>query len=98
MMNPHLCTVTLSRRAVPGLRNYRLETVADHFAISIPDRHRAGSDALATAQVFIRILARLEEHGVRDLAAARLFESPELREKDVDSSRQPQLLPLVAGF
>ncbi len=99
MMNPHLCTVTLSRRAVPGLRNYRLETVADHFAISIDDRHRAGSDALATAEVFIRILARLEEHGVRDLAAARLFESPEFKSKEqLDSRRQPQLLPLVAGF
>lgn len=98
MMNPHLCTVTLSRRAVPGLRNYRLETVADHFAISIDDRHRAGSDALATAEVFIRILARLEEHGVRDLAAVRLFESPELKDKEIDSRRQPQFLPLVAGF
>lgn len=98
MMNPHLCTVTLSRRALPGLRNYRLETVADHFAISICDRHRAGSDALATAEVFIRILARLEQHGVRDLAAARLFESPELKDKEIESHRQPQLLPLVAGF
>jgi DNA polymerase III epsilon subunit-like protein len=98
MMNPHLCTVTLSRRAVPGLRNYRLETVADHFAISICDRHRAGSDALATAEVFIRILARLEEHGVRDLAAARLFESPELKDKAVAAGRQPLLVPLVSGF
>ena len=63
MMNPHLCTVTLSRRAVPGLANYRLETVADHFSIPIFDRHRAGSDALATAEVFLRILARLEDYG-----------------------------------
>ncbi|HEV7473517.1 MAG TPA: exonuclease domain-containing protein, partial [Pyrinomonadaceae bacterium] len=55
MINPHLCTVTLSRRAVPGLANYRLDTVADHFSISIVDRHRAGSDALATAEVFLRM-------------------------------------------
>jgi DNA polymerase III epsilon subunit-like protein len=76
MINPHLCTVTLSRRVVPGLANYRLDTVADHFSISIVDRHRAGSDALATAEVFIQILALLEEHGVLDLATARSFESP----------------------
>jgi DNA polymerase III epsilon subunit family exonuclease len=76
MINPHLCTVTLSRRVLPGLANYRLETVAEHFSISIVDRHRAGSDALATAEVFIRILALLEENGVRDLATARSFESP----------------------
>jgi DNA polymerase III epsilon subunit family exonuclease len=95
MMNPHLCTVTLSRRAVPGLANYRLETVADHFSIPILDRHRAGSDALATAEVFLKILARLEEHGVRDLAAARIFESPSAKE---ELSAEPLLLPLVSGF
>src|SRR5438045_8257722 len=58
MVNPHLCTVLLSRRTVPGLINYRLDTVADHFSIPIFDRHRAGSDALATAEVFLRILDR----------------------------------------
>lgn len=97
MLNPHLCTVTLSRRAVPGLANYRLETVADHFSISIVDRHRAGSDALATAEVFLRILTRLEAHGVRDLAAARRFQSPEAMEQ-TESSPEPRLLPLIPGF
>ena len=99
MMNPHLCTVTMSRRVVPGLTNYRLETVAEHFSIPIFDRHRAGSDALATAEVFIRLLARLDEHGVRDLAAARIFESPEFKTEGKESGSQPEplLLPLV-GF
>jgi DNA polymerase III epsilon subunit family exonuclease len=100
MLNPHLCTVTLSRRAVPGLTNYRLETVADHFSIPILDRHRACSDALATAEVFLRILARLEEHGVRDLAAARNFQSPALNHtgKPTDSTPEPRFLPLVSAF
>ena len=30
MANPQLCTVTLSRRVIPGLANYRLHTVAEH--------------------------------------------------------------------
>ena len=99
MINPHLCTVTLSRRAVPGLANYRLETVADHFAIDIAERHRAGSDALATAEVFIRILAQLEEHGVRDLAAARIFESPMLEPPvEKTTSSRMQFLPLLPRF
>jgi len=99
MLNPHLCTVTLSRRAVPGLANYRLETVADHFSISIFDRHRAGSDALATAEVFLKILARLEQHGVRDLAAARSFQSPAARQTgQTKSTPEPGFLPLVSGF
>ncbi len=101
MVNPHLCTVTLSRRAVPGLANYRLDTVADHFAIPIFERHRAGSDALATAEVFLRILERLDEHGVQDLAAVRRFQSPETKQtssKRTESCPESQLLPLVSGF
>ena len=71
MINPHLCTVRLSRRAFPDLSNHRLETIAQHFSIPIASRHRAGSDALATAEIFIVLLTELEEtHGIKDLAAA----------------------------
>lgn len=73
MANSNLCTVVMSRRIFPGLLNYRLQTVADHFAINILNRHRAASDALATAEIFIHMLARMNEHGVRDLAEARRF-------------------------
>ncbi|HEX8846759.1 MAG TPA: exonuclease domain-containing protein [Pyrinomonadaceae bacterium] len=73
MANAHLCTVKLSRRIFPGLLNYRLQTVAEHFAIQILNRHRAADDALATAEIFLRMLARLSEHGVRDVAGARIF-------------------------
>jgi DNA polymerase III epsilon subunit family exonuclease len=96
MINPHLCTVTLSRRVIPGLANYRLETVADHFSIPIFERHRAGSDALATAKIFLRILARLDEYGVRDLTAARSFQTPPVEESKLNP--EPQLLPLVSSF
>src|SRR5215510_3332915 len=75
MVNPHLCTVRLSRRAMPDLSNHRLETIASHFSIPIASRHRAGSDALATAEIFLQLLTKLEEsHGVKDLAAARDFQ------------------------
>lgn len=74
MANSHLCTVKLSRRIFPGLENYRLHTIADYFMIPILNRHRAPDDALATAEIFIRILARLRQHGVRDVAGARLFQ------------------------
>ena len=79
MVNPHLCTVRLSRRALPDLSNHRLETIATHFSIPIASRHRAGSDALATAEIFILLLTELEEtHGIKDLAAARNFQFPEV--------------------
>lgn len=83
MVNPHLCTVKLSRRVLPELLNHRLDTVADHFSIPIVNRHRAGSDALATAEIFIMLLTKLEEvHGVKDLAAALNFQFPEVISSD----------------
>lgn len=95
MINTHLCTVTLSRRTVPGLSNYRLETVADHFSIPILARHRAGSDALATAEIFLHLLDRLADHGITDLAAARDFQTPVV--KSADGGEQ-ETLPLVSGL
>src|SRR5689334_21138156 len=79
MVNPHLCTVRLSRRALPDLCNHRLDTIAEHFSIPITSRHRAGSDALATAEIFILLLTELEEtYGIKSLAAASRFQFPEL--------------------
>lgn len=73
MINEHLCTVKLSRSCVPGLANYQLHTLAEHFSIPHPNRHRAPADALATAELFIRMLERLDARGVRDVASARRF-------------------------
>jgi DNA polymerase III epsilon subunit family exonuclease len=99
MVNPHLCTVKLSRRVFPGLNNYRLDTVADHFSIPILQRHRAGSDALATAEVFLHLLSRFKEQGVTDLAAARKFQFFEVQKRDdANETEAPPLLPLVPGF
>jgi DNA polymerase III epsilon subunit family exonuclease len=79
MVNPHLCTVRLSRRVLPDIANHRLDTLAAHYSIPIVSRHRAGSDALATAEVFLHLMTRMEEeHGVTDLAAAKTFQFPEL--------------------
>ena len=80
MVNPHLCTVRLSRRVLTDIANHRLDTLADHFSIPIVSRHRAGSDALATAEIFLHLMTRMEEdHGVIDLAGARNFQFPELK-------------------
>ncbi len=73
MGNEHLCTVKLSRRVVPGLQNYRLHTVAEHFDVPIYNRHRAAGDSRATAEVFIRLLDLLHRNNVRTIAEARRF-------------------------
>ena len=93
MVNSHLCTVRLCRRTVPGLMNYRLDTVADHFSIPILNRHRAGSDALATAEVFLHLLSLLDAQGVRNLASARSFQFSEATPPEGLS-----FLPLIPSF
>jgi DNA polymerase III epsilon subunit family exonuclease len=98
MVNPHLCTVRLSRRALPELTNHRLDTIASHFSIPIISRHRAGSDALATAELFLLLLSKLEEeHGITDLTAARDFQFVETKQNEKAQPPRP-LLPLISGL
>lgn len=87
MVNPHLCTVKLSRRVLPDLLNHRLDTIANHFSIPIASRHRAGCDALATAEIFLHLLVKMEEnHGVKDLADLCLLH-------DAEETNSPRPLP-----
>ncbi|MEO8434834.1 MAG: exonuclease domain-containing protein [Pyrinomonadaceae bacterium] len=73
MRNTSLCTITLARHLIPDLGRYRLDSVAGHFGIEINPRHRAASDALATAKILIRLLDTLDEFGVADIGSARKF-------------------------
>jgi|KBSMisStaDraftv2_1062788.scaffolds.fasta_scaffold11502_3 DNA polymerase III epsilon subunit family exonuclease len=98
MVNPHLCTVRLSRRVLPDIANHRLDTIANHFSIPIVSRHRAGSDALATAEIFLLLLTMLEEdHGIRDLPTARSFQFPEIKAAQAENQTRINL-PLASGL
>jgi DNA polymerase III subunit epsilon len=55
-------TIPLARQIVPGLPNYKLDTLLAHFSIKRPaDRHRAGADVEVTAQVFFRLIRAADE-------------------------------------
>ena len=73
LVAPYLCTVQLSRRVVPGLESYRLDSVADYFGVRIANRHRALGDAEATGEIFCCLLEDLRSSEVADLRAARTF-------------------------
>lgn len=75
LRNAHLCTVDLARRLVPQLESHRLDSVAAHFQVGIPRRHRAADDALATARVFLRLLDYLAENRISTLSEARRFQT-----------------------
>jgi DNA polymerase III subunit epsilon len=69
---PVLDTVRLARALVPELPRRNLDTVIHWFGITTDRRHRAAGDALATAEVLRRLLARAAERGVatwQELAA-----------------------------
>ena len=73
MWNPSLCTVQLSRGLLPQIENHKLKTVASHFSVELINHHRAGPDAKATAEIFIKLLEDLDSRGINDLAMARRF-------------------------
>ncbi len=64
---PRLCTVSLARRLVPGLRSRSLDSLASYFGIQIVARHRAGGDALATAHVLKHLIAIAQDRGAMRL-------------------------------
>ena len=57
LRGPRLCTVKLARKLLTHLRRRNLDALAWHYEIEIMNRHRAGGDARATAQVLLRMLA-----------------------------------------
>ena len=65
-----LCTVRLSRKIIPGLDSYGLGRLAESLGVKIQDRHRAGGDAHATAQIF-DILLKRDHEGVISKALKR---------------------------
>ena len=59
---PHLCTVRASRYVIPGHASYSLGKLSADLGIRIDGRHRAGGDALATAQLFDLIYHKDPNH------------------------------------
>lgn len=57
LRGPQLCTVKFARKLLSHLRRRNLDSLAWHYEVPIIGRHRAGGDARATAQVFLRMLS-----------------------------------------
>jgi DNA polymerase-3 subunit epsilon len=67
LSGPRVCTVRLARRLIPELRSRGLDHVTQFFGIPVTRRHRAGGDALATAEVLLKLLDRAREAGAQTL-------------------------------
>ena len=68
---PHtLDTRLLAEVAEPDLAGYSLDSLAAWLGVEITDRHSALGDALACARIFLALLPKLREGGIRTLAEA----------------------------
>ncbi|HWQ50854.1 MAG TPA: exonuclease domain-containing protein, partial [Terriglobales bacterium] len=57
-------TVALARRALPTLKNHKLDTVASHFSLEFR-HHRACDDAAVTGEILLRFMQMGAERGAR---------------------------------
>ena len=54
--NPQYDTLALARQKLLGLKNFKLETIAERLGVSLVGAHRAVNDAMATAKCFLKLL------------------------------------------
>lgn len=65
-----LCVRLLAQIANPGLADYTLDMLASWLGVSVEGRHSALGDAKAAAEIFLALLPKLQERGIRTLAEA----------------------------
>ena len=82
-----LCTVRLSRKILPGLNGYSLSKLTRQLNINLTNHHRAGGDALATAQIFSLLLERDTDNTISGMLKGKNKEQylpPHLPAEDID--------------
>lgn len=61
---PVLDTLLLSAVVHPNQESHKLDVILERLGIQIGTRHNALEDALATGEVFLKLLPLLEEQGI----------------------------------
>ncbi len=71
----------------PNLPDFSLDTIAGWVGVEIKHRHSALGDAIATAAIFVELIPRLRERGIRTLAeverACERFDEATTREAQI---------------
>ena len=86
-----LDTCAMARKVMPGLPNYKLGTLVDHFKIQAIEFHRAEHDAAYCGHLFAHLLEKISSEGNPDLESLiALSNNKELRFPQI--VRQPKQL------
>lgn len=95
LAGPRLCTVRLARVLLPQLSRRSLDHVTHYFGVEIGARHRAAGDAVATAEVLIRMLRIAEDQGIGTWTELdRLLHTPAARRGQSAADRRRRAFPL----
>ncbi len=70
---PVLDTLALAGRLHPDTDRLNLRTLATHYGLDVVPNHRAGPDAIATAEVFLRMVPELEARGLSTAGEVAAF-------------------------
>ena len=65
----YLCTCTMSRRAFPGMKNYKLSHLASQCGFTF-NHHEAGDDAAVAAELAIACCGRTSKRTIEEAAHA----------------------------
>ncbi|MBR6807789.1 MAG: PolC-type DNA polymerase III [Clostridia bacterium] len=66
--NPYLDTVAVSHYVNPNSKNHKLDTLAKLYNLGEFNHHRATDDALMLAMIFDKMISKLREEGIYDIA------------------------------
>ncbi|MCQ2537873.1 MAG: PolC-type DNA polymerase III [Lachnospiraceae bacterium] len=69
-------TLGLAQSLLTGLKNYKLDTVADELRVSLESHHRAVDDAECTAEIYMKLVQLMANRNITMLSEAKENLSP----------------------
>ena len=91
----YLDSLIFAQNLLPGLKNYKLDVVAEELKLPAFNHHRASDDAVPVAQMLAKFFPMLEERGVTHIQGVN-DEMLKLRPQGGKGSRFPKHIILIA--